>query len=112
GRHHTEQDFPIPKGENAGALLGQYAGFLPPGIDTKSLTSGPGQGATNAIKWVARQDWLKIGKTRAQVYKITATVMDRYQATAYVSRAGEILKVQLPDGLVMSSEALTAFKAD
>ena len=113
GRRHTDQDLPIPRGESAGAMLGQYAGFLPPGVDTKSLTGTPGQPPTaDPIKWVARQDWLKIGKSRAQVYKVTATVMDKFQGTAYISRAGEILKVQLPDGLVLSSEALSAVKTD
>jgi len=34
-------------------------------------------------------------------------LLDRYQAVVVVSRVGEILRVELPNGLLLVNEALT-----
>jgi hypothetical protein len=41
-----------------------------------------------------------------RIYKVTGRLGSSLEAVAYVSRAGEILKVQLPDNLQLVSDAL------
>jgi hypothetical protein len=112
GRRRNEQDLPLPTGQSAGAVLGQYAGLLPEGLKVKDLSNPQSQTAANAIQWIAQEDTLKMGHSSVQVYKVTARLLNRYEATAYVSRAGEILKVQLPDNLVLMNEALSPLRRE
>ena len=65
---------------------------------------------TNALSlglnWEARNDWLKIGRSAVRVYRLEARLFDRYRAVVFVSRVGEILRVELPDKIVLANEAL------
>jgi hypothetical protein len=61
------------------------------------------------LRWEARNDWLKIGHTQVRVYRLQARLFDRYQAVVLVSRVGEIMQVELPNGLLLINEALTNF---
>ena len=58
------------------------------------------------LNWEARNDWLKIGRSAARVYRLEARLLDRYRAVVFVSRVGEILQVELPDNIVLVNEAL------
>ena len=59
------------------------------------------------LRWEARNDWLKIGHSQVRVYRLHTRLLDRYQAVVVVSRVGEILRVELPNGLLLVNEALT-----
>jgi hypothetical protein len=61
------------------------------------------------LKWQAHHDRLKIAHSLAQVYRLEAQVMDRYSAVVFVSRVGEILRVELPDDLVLVNDQLAGF---
>ncbi|MBI3417486.1 MAG: hypothetical protein HY043_19520 [Verrucomicrobia bacterium] len=58
------------------------------------------------LQWEARNDWLRIGHADVRVYRLQARLLDRYQAVVIVSRVGEILRVELPDEIVLVNEAL------
>ncbi|MEO8425685.1 MAG: hypothetical protein ABI651_01100 [Verrucomicrobiota bacterium] len=58
------------------------------------------------LKWEARNDWLKIGRSAVRVYRLEARLFDRYRAVVFVSRVGEILRVELPDNILLVNEAL------
>jgi hypothetical protein len=58
------------------------------------------------LKWEARNDWLKVGSSKVRVYRLRARLMDRFQIVVYVSRTGEILRIELPDDLVLANDAL------
>jgi len=58
------------------------------------------------LNWEARNDWLKIGRSAVRVYRLEARLLDRYRAVVFVSRVGEILRVELPDKIVLVNEAL------
>lgn len=74
-----------------------------PGIDLTNLASlDPG------LKWEARTDWFKSGNARMRAYRIQVRLLDKYQAIVHVSRVGEILRVELPGGLLLENEALAA----
>ena len=59
------------------------------------------------LQWAARNDWLKIGHAQVRVYRLQARLLDRYQIVVVVSRVGEILRVELPNGLLLVNEALS-----
>jgi hypothetical protein len=87
-------------------LLEEFAGPLPlallgpaAGLEQKNLTLG--------LQWAARNDWLKIGHAQVRVYRLQARLLDRYQIVVVVSRVGEILRVELPNGLLLVNEALS-----
>ncbi|MCW5558477.1 MAG: hypothetical protein KIT22_11685 [Verrucomicrobiae bacterium] len=105
GRNSWEQWFSWRDLKQAGSLLGPYAALLP-----EELTSGlsgldPGHWR-DAIQWQARNDWLQVGRNRVRTFRIEATVLNQYQASVQVSRAGELLQIRLPDQLQLSNEAL------
>jgi len=77
------------------ALLGPVAGLE----QQKNLSLG--------LQWSARNDWLKIGHAQVRVYRLQARLLDRYQIAVVVSRVGEILRVELPNGLLLLNEALS-----
>jgi len=59
------------------------------------------------LKWESRNDRLKIGSNFIRVYRLEARLFDRYKAVLFVSPVGEILRVELPDEIVMTNDALT-----
>jgi hypothetical protein len=61
---------------------------------------------TLGLKWEARADWTRIGSTRVRVFRLKARLFDKYEAAAIISRVGEILRLDLPDGLVLLNEAV------
>jgi hypothetical protein len=61
----------------------------------------PGLGLT----WTARNDWLKVGQTRVRVYRLETVVMDQYRATIFISRVGELLRVELPGDILLINDA-------
>ena len=74
----------------------------------QSIESKPGKPSkiSLGLAWEARNDWLKIGRTPIRVYRIEAKLFDRFRATFFVSPVGEILRVELPDDVVLMNEAL------
>jgi len=60
------------------------------------------------LQWEARHDWFKIAHSKLRAYRIQARVLDRYQIVVYVSRVGEILRVELPNDVVLINTAFTS----
>jgi len=63
--------------------------------------------ATVGIKWEAYNDRLKIGNNLVRVYRLEARLFERYKAVLFVSPVGEILRMELPDEIVLTNDALT-----
>jgi len=105
GRNSWEQWFSARDLRQAGSLLGPYAALVPEGL-TSGLRGMDPEQWRNAIRWEARNDWLQVGRNRVRVFRVEATVLNQYEATVQVSRAGELLQVRLPDQLHLSNEAL------
>ncbi|MFN0068977.1 MAG: hypothetical protein ACKVYV_15235 [Limisphaerales bacterium] len=66
--------------------------------DAKSLA--------DSIQAEAGLDWLRVGQARLRVYRLEVRGPDRQQAVIYVSRAGEILKAQLPGQVSLIHDSL------
>jgi hypothetical protein len=99
---------------NPRKILEELAGPLPLGLMTLALAGG----GTNdlmastlalGLDWEARNDSLTIGRTPVRIYRLQARLLDRFRVVVYVSRAGEVLRVELPDDLVLTNYALTTF---
>jgi len=65
-----------------------------------------GNGTGGGLTWEARHDKLVFGRTELRVYRLEARLLGRYRAVLVVSPVGEILRVELPDDLVMINDAL------
>jgi hypothetical protein len=61
------------------------------------------------LEWEARMDWLPIGGSRVQAYRLTARLVDRHRVVIWVSRVGEILRVDLPEGFSVVNDVLVNF---
>jgi hypothetical protein len=60
-------------------------------------------------KWEATEDSLWIGHHQARVYRVQARLLDRYQVSLLVSQVGEILRIELPDELVLVNDQLVTY---
>ena len=111
GRTHWDQRFSIADLSRPSLLLGPLAMILPRGLITAPAGLDPRQVAAG-FRWTARNDWLRVGAQRVRVYRIRARWFDRFEVNAYLSRAGEVLRVTLPDGLTLDNEALPGMARD
>ena len=57
------------------------------------------------LQWQANNDWFTIGHSRIRVYRLRAKLVDRFEFVVIVSRIGEILRVELPNQIVLSNDA-------
>lgn len=99
------------------ALLQELAGPVPLGLLTGSLLGGLGEGGTApelavlpvvqklslGLQWDSRQDWLKVGSAKLRCYRLHARLLEKHQITVYVSRVGELLRVELPNDIVLQN---------
>ncbi len=63
--------------------------------------------AALGLAWEARNDWLKIGSERMRVYSLQARLLDRFRILLLISLEGEILRVELPDDIVLVNDQLS-----
>jgi hypothetical protein len=83
-------------------------------LGTLGLGVGAGRGAGGGaielgLRWEAHTDWMVVGHSRLRVFRVEARLFDKYRAVVYVSRVGELLRVELPDEIVLVNEALANF---
>ena len=80
------------------------AGWLP------QLSQLQGKGDLSVdLAWEARTDWIMIGGSRVQVYRLQGRLWDRHEVLVLVSQVGEIMQVDLPGGLSLVNEVLGSF---
>jgi len=92
------QDFEVP------APLAALAASMLPSVGATNLAQ-----LTPGLRWEARTDSLRFGRSAIRAYRLQARLFDRYHARLYVSRAGELLRVELPGDIVMVNHALMIF---
>jgi hypothetical protein len=93
---------------NPDAVLGEFSGPLSLGVF--GTLGGPTAEKTPALlaglRWEARYDMMKIGREQVRVYRLETRILDKYEVKIFVSRAGEILRVELPGEVVLMLEQL------
>lgn len=110
-----EQDFSFADLRNPQALLAKLGGAVPAGLLANAglpLSLGDTTNANRpvalGIVWRARETWLKFGGSSVRVYRLETRLLDRYPVVIIVSRAGEILRVDLPNGVRLVNDQLNA----
>jgi hypothetical protein len=82
--------------------LGPMAPFLTSHLNPAG-TNRPASAAP--IEWKASDGQMPRGRHQIRVFRIQGRILGRFDLVAYVSRAGEILRVELPDHYVLNSVA-------
>ncbi len=103
-----EQRFPLNDLRQFPALFGSYLHLLPGGLTPETLPLDSHR--HDAITWQTRNDLITVGRHRIRVYRVSGRWMDRYEVTAYFSRSGELLRVNLPDHYSLISESLSSIR--
>ena len=99
------------------ALLQELAGPIPLALLTGGMPGGLGgsgappelaalpafQKISLGVQWDSRQYWLKVGSAKLRCYRLHARLVDKHQITVYVSRVGELLRVELPNDIVLQN---------
>jgi hypothetical protein len=95
--------------ENPEALLEDFAGPVGAGmlggLGLPSLKDSKGLQAIG-LKLEARNESIRLGHSSTRAYRLQAAILDRFSAVLFVSRVGEILRVELPDGIVLTNDQL------
>ena len=95
--------------ENPEALLQEFGGPFVGGLLTEIVPGLPKDRAALGnvgLHWEARNESLKLGHSSVRVFRLKATLLDRFGIVVFVSRVGEILRVELPDGIVLVNDQL------
>lgn len=103
GRRRLEQSFETRNPAALRLMAAPYLAALPPGLIPDEVWTRP-ETLSRSVDIDARSDWMPIGRTRLRVHRTTARLPGRLEATVFTSRAGELLKVQLPDRLQLVNE--------
>jgi hypothetical protein len=110
-----QQTFGLDELSQPQALLGMVALPLPLGPLANLLPAAgkldPRQ-VSLGLDWRASSDTLRIGTVRTRVYRLKARVLDKYEVTAVLSRVGEVLRLELPDRVLLLNEALPLLPDD
>ncbi len=91
-------------GKLAGEFMGPFAGeWLYQMGRPQTTAAAPTE---PLIKWEASEDTLWIQQRQVRVYRLQTRLLDRYSFSLFVSRVGEILRVELPDEWILVNDQL------
>jgi hypothetical protein len=98
--------FAIQDLQNPQKLLGDLGmdGFA--GMLSSFGFSGTNSNRSLGLQWNAQHDFLKIGHSDVRVYRVQASLLDRYRVVLWISLVGEIMRVELPYQIVLLNDAL------
>jgi hypothetical protein len=105
GRRRFEQSFETRDRTALRLMAAPYLASVPAGLIPDQAWTNPGA-LSGSVTLEARSDWMQVGRSRLRVHRLTARLPGQLEATAFISRAGELLKVQLPDRLQLVNEAI------
>src|SRR5262249_46468217 len=97
--------------QNPQALLRELGGPIAGGIlNNFALGAQPQRAGLEAgLKWEGREDSMRIGHSPVRTYRLRARLLDKYEITIFVSRVGEILRLELPDEILLINDQLAGF---
>lgn len=103
------REFTFAQLQHPERLLAEVGGpLLPPLLAGNPLVVQLGNTSSAAanLHWHAYLDWMSVGFARFRVYRLEAEVMDRQRITIYISKVGEILKVELPNHVLLVNDEM------
>ena len=86
--------------------LGPVAALLPSPSPAPPPSKQPADTLSQWLDWAATEEPLLAGRHKVRTFKVRARLLGKFGAVAHVSRAGELLRVALPDQLLLASTAL------
>jgi hypothetical protein len=105
----NERDFAFADLASPGALLStfgaSFSGGLLDALDLPGMSESQTAMAQN-LNWEAHRDRLKVGNEPVSVYRLETHVLG-YAIVIYASTLGEILRIELPDGLTATLDEWT-----
>lgn len=112
GRVFTFED--LSKPETLLQTLGLPGGLgllgIPPGAAAPSGANASQPSSWSlGLHWEARNDTMKLGHSAVRVHRLEARVLDRQRITIMVSRVGELLRIDLPGGLVLLNDSMLTY---
>ena len=111
GQEHIAKTLQFSELRQPDKLLKELGGpLLPAALTSIGLTPAlAGSARANAslgLDWKAHYDHLRVGGDSMRVIRLSARLLDRYQISFLVSPVGEILRIELPDDIVLMNDAL------
>ncbi|HUR45287.1 MAG TPA: hypothetical protein VMZ27_05350 [Candidatus Saccharimonadales bacterium] len=109
GGTRTERSYSFEELQRPGKILQEIGGLHFPalfGALGSNLQASHDPGQKVGLKWEAREDKLKIAGSFMRVFRLQTRLLDHFPVIIYVSRVGEILRVELPDEIVLGNDAL------
>jgi hypothetical protein len=101
--------------QNPQALVAEFAG--PAGSGLLAALGMPAAKVANAsmtpdLRWEASSVVLSIGREPMRAFRLQTRLLDRFNVRIYVSRAGEILRVELPNGIFLKHDQINVRTPD
>lgn len=95
--------------QNPASLLQEFTG--PMGLVALEGVGWPSalqemMGSGLKTQWEARRETLKLGSVSMRAYRLQARFLNRYPVSILVSRVGEILRIELPNGILLTNDQL------
>jgi hypothetical protein len=86
----------------AGPLLAAMLEALPVPLSVDGV-----KGLASSVRWDSRHGNLRLSHTPVRVYRLQGEVLERYRVVVWVSRVGEILRVELPGQVSLVNDQLS-----
>jgi len=112
GQDKFERVIKFSELENPGALIAQLGGPMAAEVWNNLDFQGmnlPQKPAKSELEWEARNDSIRIGHSKVRVYRLETRLLDHYRVLIFVSRVGEILRVELPNELILVNDQLAGY---
>jgi hypothetical protein len=109
GEERTEHVFTFDELRDPEKLLRKIAGpWVPPGALAGLVPFGMADPSSvaNGIEWEARSDTIQLGTVRIRGYRLRASLLGRFEASLFVNTLGEVVRIELPDQIVIVNEGL------
>ena len=87
-------------------LAGPFAALLLSGQGSLEANLDQVRQLISSVKWEARDGITRLGVSAARTYRLEGRFLDRYRAVVFVSRAGEVLRVELPNDITLTNDQL------
>src|SRR5207245_7025096 len=110
GDGRTQRTIRFADLQNPQKVLAELGNPALPGIAAAmglGLPTAPAATVSLGLEWEASNDQLEIGHTQMRVYRLEARLLGRFRAVILVSLEGEILRVELPDDIVITYDVIT-----
>ena len=115
GQRQFNRVFRFSELRNPASLVAEFAG--PAGLGFVAALGLPHVNSTEpsalpSLRWEASSVFMIIGHEPVRVYQLQTRLLDRFDIRVFVSRAGEILRVELPSGIVLRHDQIRTSDSD